>query len=129
MIRAFLFDFYGVINLEGNLNPEILDFIKEHRPMYKFGIVSATRSNLDAWLLRHEASGLFDYVQTAGKIQKSKLNPDYFTEALGAMGFDPTETLLVDDNNYYVLIAKDLGINAVHYDPEKDFLSQLPQDL
>lgn len=129
MIKAYLFDFYGVINLEGNFNSEIKDFINEHKTLYKFGIVSATRSNLDDWLLRHEATAYFDYVQTAGDVQKSKLNPDYFSEALKAMDLDASEVLLIDDNNYYVLIAKDLGINAVHYDSGKDFLSQIPQDL
>ena len=125
MIRAILFDFYGVINLEGVFNPEILEFIKNNSTMYRFGIISATRSDLNAWLLRHNAVGYFDYVQTAGKVQKSKLNPDYFSDALKAMDLGPKEVVVIDDNNYYVLIAKDLGINAVHYDPEKDFLSQI----
>jgi FMN phosphatase YigB (HAD superfamily) len=125
VIRAILFDFYGVINLEGTFNPEILEFIKSNATIYKFGIISATRSDLNAWLLRHNAVGYFDYVQTAAKVQKSKLNPDYFSDALSAMALSPAEAMVVDDNNYYVLIAKDLGINAVHYDPEKDFLSQI----
>ncbi len=125
MIKAVLFDFYGVINLEGNFNPEILEFIKSHPGQFKYGIISATRSDLNAWLLRHDAAGLFSYVQTAGKVQKSKLNPDYFSDALKALDLGPNEVVVIDDNNYYVLIAKDLGINAVHYDPEKDFLSQI----
>ena len=125
MIKAYLFDFYGVINLEGVFNPEILEFIKTNKTQYKFGIVSATRSDLNAWLLRHEAAGMFDYVQTAAKVQKSKLNPDYFSDALKAMDLNASEVILLDDNNYYVLIAKELGINAIHYDPQKDFLSQI----
>jgi len=125
MIKAYLFDFYGVINLEGVFNPEILEFIKTNKTQYKFGIVSATRSDLNAWLLRHDAAGMFDYVQTAAKVQKSKLNPDYFSDALKAMDLNASEVTLLDDNNYYVLIAKELGINAIHYDPQKDFLSQI----
>lgn len=125
MIKAYLFDFYGVINLEGVMNPEILEFIKTNKTQYKFGIVSATRSDLNAWLLRHGAAGVFDYVQTAAKVQKSKLNPDYFSDALNAMDLNANEVILLDDNNYYVLIAKELGINAIHYDPQKDFLSQI----
>lgn len=125
MIKAYLFDFYGVINLEGVFNPEILEFIKTNKTQYKFGIVSATRSDLNAWLLRHDAAGMFDYVQTAAKVQKSKLNPDYFSDALKAMDLNASEVILLDDNNYYVLIAKELGINAIHYDPQKDFLSQI----
>lgn len=125
MIKAYLFDFYGVINLEGMVNPEIIEFINTHKTQYKFGIVSATRSDLNAWLLRHEVVGLFDYVQTAAMVQKSKLNPDYFSDALKAMDLNANEVALVDDNNYYVLIAKEIGINAIHYDPEKDFLSQI----
>ena len=58
-------------------------------------------------------------------MQKSKLNPDYFSDALKALDLGPNEVVVIDDNNYYVLIAKDLGINAVHYDSEKDFLSQI----
>ena len=125
VIKAYLFDFYGVINLEGIANPEIIEFIKTNKAQYKFGIVSATRSDLNAWLLRHEIVGLFDYVQTAAMVQKSKLNPDYFSDALKAMDLSANEVALVDDNNYYVLIAKEIGINAIHYDPEKDFLSQI----
>lgn len=125
MIKAFLFDFYGVINLEGVFNPEILEFIKTHQTQYKFGIVSATRSDLNAWLLRHNVAGMFSYVQTAAKVQKSKLNPDYFSDALKALELNANEVVIVDDNNYYVLIAKELGINAVHYDPGKDFISQI----
>lgn len=125
MIKAYLFDFYGVINLEGMVNPEIIEFIKTNKTQYKFGIVSATRSDLNAWLLRHGVVGLFDYVQTAAMVQKSKLNPDYFSDALKAMDLNANEVALVDDNNYYVLIAKEIGIKAIHYDPEKDFLSQI----
>lgn len=125
MIKAILFDFYGVINLEGVFNQEILEFIKNNSTMYKFGIISATRSDINAWLMRHDVVAYFSYVQTAAKVQKSKLNPDYFTDALRALELQPNEVMVVDDNNYYVLIAQDLGINAVHYDPGKDFLSQI----
>lgn len=125
MIKAILFDFYGVINLEGIFNPEILEYVKNNSTLYRFGIISATRSDISAWLLRHEAMAYFDFIQTAAKAQKSKLNPDYFSDALRALDLMPKEVLVVDDNNYYVLIAKDLGINAIHYDPEKNFISQI----
>ncbi len=125
MIKAILFDFYGVVNLNGEVNAQILEFIKTNKTLYSFGILSATKKDLSDWLLAHGIIGYFDYVQTAGKSAKSKLDPLYYTDAISALGLNPSEILFVDDNNYYVILARGLGMVVVHYDPDKDFPSQI----
>ncbi len=125
MVKAILFDFYGVVNLGGEVNAQILEFIRINKTLYCFGILSATKKDLSDWLLAHEIIGYFDYVQTAGKVAKSKLDPLYYTDAISALGLNPSEIIFVDDNNYYAILARGLGMVVINYDPDKDFPSQI----
>ncbi len=125
MIKAILFDFYGVINLDGELNREIAEFLNTNNDKYLFGILSAANIDLHDWLITHGINDYFAVVQTTSKAGKSKLDPLFYTDVLKTLSVKPESTVFVDDNSAYVEVAQELGLWALLYNPRQNFLDQI----
>jgi putative hydrolase of the HAD superfamily len=120
-----LFDFYGVVNLGGEPNPEIIEFIETNNNKYLFGILSAAGIDIHAWLQERGIADFFAIVQTTQKLGISKYNPDFYKNALEALDLKAEECVFIDDNQYNTELAQDLGFKTVLYTPHKNFLDQV----
>ena len=129
MIKAIFFDFYGVINLDGQVNREIVEFLQTNNDKYLFGILSAANIDLHDWLITHGINDYFAIVQTTSKTGLSKSDPEFYKSALEHLSLKPNESIFVDDIEEYVEIAKKLGIKTLLYSPERNFLSSISQLL
>ena len=125
MIKAVLFDFYGVIDLDGELNREVAEFLNANNDKYLFGILSAANIDLHDWLITHGINDYFAVVQTTSKAGKNKLDPAFYTDVLKALAIKPENTIFVDDNPAYVELAQGIGVWALLYSPQKNFKEQI----
>lgn len=125
MIKAIFFDFYGVINLDDELNREIAEFLNANNDKYLFGILSAANIDLHDWLITHGVNDFFAVVQTTSKAGKSKLDPAFYMDVLKALAIKPENAIFVDDNSEYVDLAQGIGMLAMLYSPQKNFKEQI----
>ena len=123
MIKAVFFDFYGVINIGGELNQEVADFVKSNSDKYKFGILSAAYSDLRPWLTKKGINEYFELVQTTGEAGFSKSDIDFYKLALKRLELDSSEVLFIDDVGSYVEAAREIGILAKLYTEDIDLHS------
>ncbi len=129
MIKAIFFDFYGVINLAGELNSEVSDFVKANHQQYKFAVLSAADTDLHEWLNAKGIGQFFDIVQTTAEIGISKTSPEFFTIPLKKLNLQADEVLFVDDIETYILVAHRLGFRVVLYDYDANLVEQLKTEL
>ena len=129
MIKAIFFDFYGVINLAGELNSEVSDFVKANHQQYKFVVLSAANTDLHEWLNAKGIGQFFDIVQTTAEIGISKTSPEFFTIPLKKLNLQADEVLFVDDIETYILVAHRLGFRVVLYDYNANLVEQLKTEL
>ncbi|MEI6741924.1 MAG: HAD family hydrolase [bacterium] len=129
MIKAIFFDFYGVINLAGELNSEVSDFVKANHQQYKFAVLSAADTDLHEWLNAKGIGQFFDIVQTTAEIGISKTAPEFFTIPLKKLNLQADEVLFVDDIETYILVAHRLGFRVVLYDYNANLVEQLKTEL
>jgi HAD superfamily hydrolase (TIGR01509 family) len=80
------------------------DAEKDHR----FGHLSLCDSLSCSWLLGH-----------------AKPRPEYFLTALGQLGFEPDEAILVDDNVDCLSAAQGLGLSVYEYRGTRDLVAML----
>jgi putative hydrolase of the HAD superfamily len=115
MIKAIFWDFFGVINIDGKLNPEVAKFIKLNKNKYKFAILSASNIDLRPWLKENGILDLFKLVQITSEVNLTKTEPNFYIKALEAINLKPNETLFIDDIQSYLDVAAKLGIKTKLY--------------
>lgn len=123
MIKAVLFDFYGVINIGGELNQKVADFIESNNGKYKFVILSAAFNDLRPWLTKKGINKYFELVQTTGEAGFSKSDVEFYGLALERLKLDPGEVVFIDDVESYVEAARQIGIRASLYNEDMDLYS------
>lgn len=119
MIKAIFWDFFGVINIDGKLNPEVAKFIKLNKNKYKFAILSASNIDLRPWLEENGILDLFKLVQITSEVNLTKTDPNFYIKALEAINLKPNETLFIDDIQSYLDVAAKLGIKTELYNGQK----------
>jgi putative hydrolase of the HAD superfamily len=125
MIKVIFWDFFGVINIDGQLNPEVAEFIKLNKDKYKFAILSASNVDLHPWLQQNAIDDCFDLVQITKELGMSKTAPSFYKAALDKLNTKAHEVLFVDDIESYLNVAKDLGINTLLYDSSQKLNIQI----
>jgi putative hydrolase of the HAD superfamily len=115
MIKAIFWDFFGVINIDGKLNPEVAKFIKLNKNKYKFAILSASNSDLRPWLKDEDILDYFSLIQITSEVNLTKTDPNFYIKALEAINLKPNETLFIDDIQSYLDVASKLGIKTKLY--------------
>jgi len=129
MTKAIFFDFFGVINLDGQLNTEVADFVKASHDKYKFAVLSAAEMDLQSWLDTKGIGQYFDIVQTTAEIGISKTAPEFFTIPLKKLNLQPNQVLFIDDIETYILVADKLGFKVALYDYNANLIDQIKAKL
>lgn len=130
MIKAIIFDFFGVLEDGGKLNIELLSFIKRTlEPGYKLGIISNSSGGWLGNILPNENAELFDQIVLSGKIGLAKPQTEIFTHATGALGVKPSECLFVDDSLMHCEGARAAGMQSILYQDFDQFKKDLGQLL
>ena len=125
MIKAILWDFYGVINIDGQLNPDIAQYIKDNKDNYSFGILSASNHDLRPWLKENRIIKYFKIVQTTSELGLSKTSAEFYKVALESIGLQSDEVVFVDDIESYLNTAQSIGINTIKYNYQINIANQL----
>ena len=129
MTKAIFFDFFGVINLAGELNTEVADFVKANHHEYKFAVLSAAEMDLQSWLDIKGIGQYFDIVQTTAGVGISKTAPEFFTIPLNKLKLVANQVLFIDDIETYILVADKLGFKVALYDYNANLLDQIKAKL
>lgn len=126
MIKAVIFDFFGVLEQEWLPNYPLLDFIKrELKPKYKLAIISNAVGDFAYEIMSADQLGMFDEIVISYKAGVAKPHPDIYDIALKSLQVKPQETIFVDDTESFCQAARALGMKTILY---KDFL-QTKTDL
>ena len=115
MIKAIIFDFYGVIDLGGLPNKPLLEIIKHDlKPRYKIGILSNAGRDLNQ-LIGLEYIDLFDEIATSHQHAMVKPNPDFYKLIAQKLDVRPSDCIYVDDNQQHCDGAKAIGMKSILY--------------
>ena len=115
MIKAIFWDFFGVINIDGKLNQDAANFIKNNSKKYTFAILSASNVDLKPWLKDEDILDYFSLIQITSEVNLTKTDPNFYIKALEAINLKPNETLFIDDIQSYLDVAAKLGIKTKLY--------------
>lgn len=127
MIKFILLDLYNVLYFprEERVNDEIVELLKGHNAEYGFGLLSAVRIDLEAWLENHELKKYFQFVKTTEQLDMSKTEPDVYEMVANSFELKPNEVLFIDDLAENVTAAKKAGLQTLRYASNKPLVSQL----
>jgi len=126
MVRAIIFDFFGVLEKGLVPNREVLDYIKhELKPKYKIGIVSNVMADYLYLILSKDDLKLFDDVVLSYKAGVAKPESEIYELALRNLGVKPEEAVFIDDQERFVEAAKAVGMKGIYF---QDF-NQMKRDL
>lgn len=113
MIKAVIFDFFGVIYY-GTINQELLDYVAELKKGYKTAILSNVL-HLSRYLDPKLSRQYFDVVAASDEIGYAKPDPEAFWHVLKELGVKPGETVMVDDSPTHIGTAMELGMHGILY--------------
>jgi 5'-nucleotidase len=80
-------------------------------------LVLLTNSHPVALAVKHEESGVLDYLDaavTSHDFGAPKEHPEFWTAALARFGYDPSRSLFADDNSKMLAAARAAGIRWVY---------------
>lgn len=115
MIKAIVFDLFGVLLVNDQPNEPLMSHIKwVLKPNYKIGIISnSTGQGLRAF--SEKELGLFDGAVFSGRYGKAKPDPGIYKAALDDLGVEAGEAIYVDDNQHFCLAAEQVGMRSIWY--------------
>lgn len=123
MIKAIIFDFYGVVGEGGEPNKSLLDIIQNSlKPKYKIGMIS--NSSGEGTRELEELKG-FDALIFSGEVGISKPHPSIFELAAQRLKLTPQECVFIDDGPEHCEGAQTAGMKSIIY---KDF-EQMKEEL
>src|SRR3989338_11174969 len=126
MIKAIIFDFFGVVEQQMLPNRPLLDYIKtELKPKYKIGIISNAIGDVLYEILLEDDVKLFDDIVISYRVGVAKPESAIYYFALKNLGVRADETVFIDDIEDFCEAARAVGIRAIHY---QDF-QQMKTDL
>jgi len=107
------------------LDRKLVDFIRTLKPAYKTGIISNAWSELPDILEEWGILDAFDVVVGSGDVGIMKPDPRIFQLALERLTVAPEESVFVDDFIENVECARELGIQAIHFQSREQMLREL----
>lgn len=133
MVRAIIFDCYGVLTINGapwlktRSNQPLLGLIGELKKTYKIGMLSnAVNNRLDEFLTSQEIE-LFDCVALSGEVGVGKPDPEAYAVVADRLGVDVSECLFVDDLPDFCEVARTVGMQSICYRDFDQFQRELGQ--
>ena len=118
-LRKTLLDFFEV-------NPEISDFYKKSRAK-GFKLVLLADQAKEWWPeldKKLNISSNFDFVVISALVGLHKPNPDIYLHALKISKSTPEESVFIDDIDYNLTPAKDLGMKTILFENSQHAISE-----
>jgi putative hydrolase of the HAD superfamily len=113
-VAAFMADIWH--EYLGTPNTELIEYTRRLRPRYRTGILS--NSFVGAREKEQAAYGFEDLVDDiiySHEAGMSKPDPRIYALACARLGVRPDESVFVDDTDYCVTGAREVGMHAVHF--------------
>jgi len=130
VIKAVIFDFFGVLEREDAPNKLLLTYIRTKlKPRYKIGIISNAVADWIAEILEADDIKLFDDIVISYKAGVNKPNPAIYRLALEHLGAKPEEAVFIDDIEAYCEAAQAVGMQAIFYEDFEQMGSELEKLL
>ena len=111
------------------LDRKLVDFVRTLKPAYKTGIISNAWSKLPDILEEWGILDAFDVVVGSGDEGVMKPDPRIFQIALDQLSVAPEESVFVDDFIENVESARNMGMQAVHFESREQTLRELQKLL
>ena len=113
-VAAFMADIWR--EYLGTPNTELIDYARQLRPRYRTGILSnsfvGAREKEQA---AYSFGDLVDDIVYSHEAGMSKPDPRIYALACTRLGVRPGETVFIDDTEYCVAGAREVGLHAVRY--------------
>ncbi len=130
MIKAIIFDFYGVVEQQGQPNKQLLDFIRQKlKPSHKIGLLSNSSGQGMPEFFSDKDELLFDDMVFSGQVGVAKPNPEIYKIAANKLGVEPIECIYIDDDDYRVEGAKVASMQAILYENFDQMKTELEKVL
>lgn len=123
MIRALIFDYYGVVRPDGFRMPAyrndaaLLQYMLDLRQQYKIGLLSNAESSarLSVLFEPYILHDYFDAVLASGDTDYAKPDAQMYRLMAERLGVQPAECLMIDDNPDYAAGVEAAGMQPVQY--------------
>lgn len=126
MIKAVIFDFFGVLELSGDSNKPLFEHIRQIKKQgLKLGIISNANQDWVSEILSLEEKSLFDDVIISFEAGCAKPESKIYEMSLKNLGVKAAEAVFVDDIAGFCDASEAVGMKAICY---KDF-EQMKNDL
>lgn len=133
MVRAIIFDFFGVIRSEGllaNRDMRVLDYAKELRQKYKVGLFSnMSKGGLATYFVPGELGKYFDFAATSGDIGHAKPEPEAYLVVAKQLGAEPADCVMIDDRWEWCAAAELLGMRSITFSSFEQCKAELEELL
>ncbi len=130
MIKAIIFDFFGVVEKDGAPNKLLLTYTRTKlKPHYKIGIISNALADFIPEILSEEDINLFDDIVISHRVGVAKPEPAIYEISLGNLGVRADEAVFIDDIEIFCLAARSLGMQAILYEDFEQTKTDLEQLL
>ncbi len=107
------------------VDDDLVGYIRSLKPRYKTGIISNAWSGLPLLLEEWDIIDAFDVVVGSGDEDIMKPAPRIYQIALKRLSVAPDEAVFVDDFIENIIGARELGINAIHFQSREQALRDL----
>lgn len=119
MVKAIIFDFFGVLEQSGGPNKPLLSYIRTSlKPKYKLGIISNAQQDWVQEILDKTDVSLFDDIVMSHREGVAKPEAAIYQKSLDNLGVRASEAVFIDDIEQYCEAARAVGVQAILY---KDF--------
>ena len=130
MIKAIIFDFFGVVEQQMLPNRPLLDYIKtELKPKYKIGIISNAIGDVLYEILLENDVSLFDDIVISHRVGVAKPESAIYYFALKNLGVRADEAVFIDDIEDFCEAARAVGIQAICYQDFQQMKTELEKIL
>jgi len=128
VVKFIILDFYNVLYFASSdkLNTDILEFVKANKK-YKFGVLSAVSSDLQAWLRERKIDHNFVFVKTTAELGLPKTDPGIYEMVINSLDIKPSQVLMVDDSTENLSAAEEAGLLTLRYFKSKPLSLQIKQ--
>lgn len=125
MIKAIIFDFYGVIFRDGKLDNEVLELIGKLRGKYKLAVVSNINRIVFDEMMDSKTQAKFNALLLSSETGYYKPGEGAFINAAKMLNLKPEECLLIDDLQQNINGAVQTGMLGVLYKNPEQLKSEL----
>lgn len=131
MIKAIVFDYFGVISPGSSVDWELLGYIKDLKTHYKTAILSNVYGGFleKTFDENHPQQNYFNELIASAEIGVLKPDPRAYQITCEKLGVDPKSAIFVDDSPDRCRGAEAIGMQAIIYQNLEQFKKDLGQIL